>query len=157
MFKSLIHLAMGWGASLVIQQGWLWHWITLEGWYAIKQRNRNQTAVLIISKDEFKWCFNKWRTCWNKFVEFQRVCLRENQRFIHLLTDGSLQFQQRRKFDAVLKKKIIFYFILRRLSSDVDLCVKDTRRTIDVHFTSTGSKRESSYLRSYVISRLLRV
>ena len=30
--------------TTVLLEGWLWHLITHEGWYAIKRRNRNQPS-----------------------------------------------------------------------------------------------------------------
>ena len=47
--------------TAVLQQGWLWHYITYEGWYAIKQRNqtkREEKNLLILTSQrttERKW------------------------------------------------------------------------------------------------------
>ena len=35
--------------TAVVLEGWLWHWITHEGWYAIKQRNLTKPSLQFIS------------------------------------------------------------------------------------------------------------
>ena len=37
--NPLIPTAMEWNSVINVQQEWLWHWITNEVWYDIKQRN----------------------------------------------------------------------------------------------------------------------
>ena len=40
---------------------WLWHWISYRGWYAIKQRNQDQTKSnrsVLCSKIQFNWLVN---------------------------------------------------------------------------------------------------
>ena len=34
----------------VLLEGWLWHWITNKGWYAIKQRNQTKPKILTQNK-----------------------------------------------------------------------------------------------------------
>ena len=46
--NPLILLSRGLNSTTTVLQGWLWHWITQEGWYTVKQRN--QTA---------EWCINR--------------------------------------------------------------------------------------------------